>query len=290
MKQILISLLSLVMFQCGYRAPETAEVYDPENHSDHKIDLASKESIIELYQIMKDTHEVFNKCHVTYWAEGGTMLGAVRNQGIIPWDDDNDIMVPKSEIKKILALRATFSHLGYLIEEVFFGYRIVKTKRVDQKEAQPQVDIFVMKEKNSSFFYDRGDWGTRKVTDQATGETRIEPIHIHASEVFHTKEVPFGPIRVMIPNQPEPYLDHMFKGWGKVAFTYGHQGQRKFKIDLERHSHFKLPAPLDPSDFKSIDVKHEMKNRVPEHLDCPPMPSEKDKNPENPRPVFFDGV
>ena len=273
-------LISMVVTSCGYRAPLTAEIYDPTVHADHKVDLASVEYVSELYQIMKDTHEVFKKCSIPYWSEGGTMLGAVRNKGIIPWDDDNDTSISSEEVTKLLLLRPIFKDLGYFIEKVFFGYRIVK----DGTPAA--VDIFVMKEKAGKFFYDQGDWGTRDTVDPLTGESKTEGIYINRDEVFPIKEVEFGPIEVMIPGNPNPYLNTMFRGWSNVAFTYGHAGQRKLKIDLDKYSEFKNAAPLDKDTFQSIDVSERVSNRVPSDLICPVL----DTRNRIPFPHFFDGI
>ena len=58
----------------------------------HKIDL----------EIVKSVIKVFEKYDLKYFMLGGTMLGAIRHGGFIPWDDDIDLGMPRKDYEKFL--------------------------------------------------------------------------------------------------------------------------------------------------------------------------------------------
>lgn len=55
-------------------------------------------------EVLKVLEEICIKHNLRYFAERGTLLGAVRHQGYIPWDDDLDISMLREDYEKFLVI------------------------------------------------------------------------------------------------------------------------------------------------------------------------------------------
>ena len=54
-------------------------------------------------EILKKVIEAFEKNNLSYFALFGTLIGAVRHEGFIPWDDDVDIGMPRKDYDTFIA-------------------------------------------------------------------------------------------------------------------------------------------------------------------------------------------
>ena len=51
-------------------------------------------------EMLSEVDRICRKCNIHYSMVGGTMLGAIRHKGYIPWDDDADIGFLRGEYEK----------------------------------------------------------------------------------------------------------------------------------------------------------------------------------------------
>ena len=94
-------------------------------------------------ELLKKLDQVCREQGLRYAAIHGTLLGAVRHQGFIPWDDDVDIAMPRQDYDRLLALAPQVFPEPFFLqtpensENVFYG-GYAKLRRSGTSAIEPQ--------------------------------------------------------------------------------------------------------------------------------------------------------
>lgn len=79
-------------------------------------DLTEMQS--KLLEMLKYLHEFCIENNIRYYVIGGTLLGAVRHNGFIPWDDDIDVGLPREDYERLIKLFPK-KDSRYILESVY---------------------------------------------------------------------------------------------------------------------------------------------------------------------------
>lgn len=67
-------------------------------------------------EILDVIHQVCTEHGLRYSLAYGTLIGAVRHKGFIPWDDDIDLMMPREDYEKLLSVWDQSAPKGYILQ------------------------------------------------------------------------------------------------------------------------------------------------------------------------------
>ncbi len=212
----------------------------------------------KLYKLLYFIHNIFIKFNIQYWAIAGTLIGAIRHKGIIPWDDDGDLAVWKSDIKKISSKKVLneFKKYGITVKHIheWDGSHLIKIfyKSTDKSSfTLPFVDIFPMR------------LGSDKVEYSYKWARELFPKeYFKLEELYPLKLVHFGSQKILVPNSKSSISRMYGKSWIKKGLVYqshylGLELEKpiivkgKFKAAQNFYSNKKYPLLIPPLSYTS---------------------------------------
>ncbi|MFB7665924.1 LicD family protein [Kitasatospora sp. NPDC056138] len=210
-------------------------------------DMRTAQPVIDsLYRTYAILDEVLREHEIPYFMTGGTLLGAIRHGGVIPWDDDGDLGVSEAdfprvrqEVLPVLARRGIFSSFGRMGNlKIFSGDgRRLRSEGNIGRPRYPIVDIFPWRS-----FEDRAAFSSPACRERWSAQW------FPAADLDGLVDHPFGPIR--LPAPPEAACRVY------LARTYGEDWQRRAEVGYDHVTSQKIkpvsfeivdPAPALPS-------------------------------------------
>lgn len=106
--------------------------------------------------VLKEIDRICKKHHIQYYAEFGTMLGAVRHNGCIPWDDDFDISMKRKDYNRFIQIAKKEMPEQFYLMSVLDGtkeYRQFLSRIINNEEVCTKKEFL---DKNHGLMYVAG--------------------------------------------------------------------------------------------------------------------------------------
>ena len=157
------------------------------------IPISNIDKLEKLYLVIKYTTEFLEKHNIDYCIESGTLIGCVRHDGIIPWDDDVDIMIFKEGYFKLKKLMNKYNNENHKILHITPGFKLFY-----DNESYGELFLYDLDKKNGVYRM-AFPYIDNKPTFY-TGKLYFDYQRFNEEDIFPTKKTLFEDFYVRTPN------------------------------------------------------------------------------------------
>jgi hypothetical protein len=167
-----------------------------------------------LYTILRDVAEILEAHDLGYFISFGTLLGAVRHGGLIPWDTDTDILIAEEDKQKAIEILRKNLPDSYVVSEDRDDAIVGNIIRVNLSKSNTlHVDLFTYIEEEESIVF---------------GYQR----RFAKKDIFPLQKIPFYDCEIFAPKDIEKQLMTFYgKDYMKYAYKQWALDKTKFKIE-----------------------------------------------------------
>ena len=148
--------------------------------------------------------DILNKNNIPYFIDFGTLLGIVRDQELIRWDDDIDLTCYLNDCERILEALSEFVET-YSDDATVWKYRIIK----DLKGGKSSIVLDFEDYKKNILSFSLDIWLLSFINGKAVQTmNKCDEQHFLVSETIKYKNH-----LLTVPNQYKKYLEHTYGEW-----------------------------------------------------------------------------
>ena len=166
--------------------------------------LVREPVLVQMAELLKYADRVLTEHGIDYWISCGTLLGAIRHNGFIPWDDDIDVQMGLPDRQRLLALSARFQQDGFLLLEAAGGYKLA----FDNRWRFPYMDLVMVERVGDALklCYPLTSDGQCTFGKAAQWPNECLPV----GDVFPLARLPFESFTVRAPGRTVPAVQRMY--------------------------------------------------------------------------------
>jgi len=174
----------------------------------------------KLNVMLKHVLEFFHENQIEYWADGGTLLGCVRDKKHIIYDDDEDLgmnLLNFIKFKKCMnifgerfgyEIRAQEDDVIKIIDNTNCYVRDTQNGPTEPRLACIDIFLYILKDK----IYVLSDPKNRRLFKNA---------EYNKLDLFPLKKSSYGNLEIMCANNPTVYLKNYYGNWQeKIVYLY----------------------------------------------------------------------
>ena len=206
----------------------------------HKNELTLQEIKRIQLDILVDFAKYCDENNLKYYLFGGTLLGAIRHKGFIPWDDDIDIMMPRTDYEYAMKNYKNLIYKSLSIES-FSGYwdlagRIIDNRTImeipfDKYPTGVYVDVFPIDGVSCYYILQKVEFLVEKILVTLNRCTVLKLQKSHRYKISSISGRLKNRLRTIIK-----YLMILAFGWTPPSFWVKlvHQVGRIYKFNLDK--------------------------------------------------------
>ena len=159
--------------------------------------------------------QVCRKYDIHYVASGGTLLGAVRHHGFIPWDDDMDLMMPRDDYNKLCAVAADELKYPYFFQTEYSDPGFMRGFARLRNSDTAGIQIF---ERNKRYRFNQGIFIDIFPLDEVVQDQALLGLQANKARKLYAKACVLSEMTDRYPPNRQPLWKYIYKSAGHYLF------------------------------------------------------------------------